>query len=551
MPVFELRLADPLGLPKIFPCARPHSNIQFNHTHYDQCRPLARIFSQCRSLGFQTLIIEKIGSVGISKDDDEELNKNITDFSSPELHRLSFFRDPVSEHNEIVNISTNSFLGYAILKRFKINNKFTKWKVFESILRGSGHSNNYIHAAKLFEVAINRSKFKVRGFLYSQQNGVTNSCAHVAIRSVLSALLPDHEISYKTINDYLADKGIPHQIIDGKSNGLNMEQIRSVIESFGFSSYEGLYNYAHGKGPSLPANAERFLYGKGPNFPFQRILYGSIESGLPALLAYSFQEDNGETDGHVIPVFGHTFNQDMWGPNADMSYFKIEKDRRYVPSESWVSSYVGHDDNFGSNFCIPRRYPSEEDVQRIHVLGILPSDCKCNPIQAEAVAIEYLYRIAPHIVVKNKEHSLWSQKLKETDKSWIVLRPILLDATQYIQHLKDIQGWKSECIEKRIITILENRMKGKFWMVEVSYPELFPANRRKLGEILLRADVPPALPPNYQSFFLARLPERLYGYVLKSEKMEITSYLSGIDDHVPVFSWDKNLDVQELRGIDS
>ena len=225
-------------------------------------------------------------------------------------------------------------------------------------------------------------------------------------------------------------------------------------------------------------------------------------------------------------------------PHADMSYFKIGKDRRYVPSESWVSSYVGHDDNFGSNFCIPRRYPLEKDVKEVHVLGILPLACKMDPIKAEVVAIEYLYRLAPHIVVDSKNKSFWSQKLKESSTEWIVLRPVLLEASQYIHHLENMQGWQGGRIDGNIIKVLKNRMRGIFWMVEVSYPELFPANRRKLGEILLCADVAPAMPPNYRSFFMARLPDRLYLFALMPDKRrKVIDYTCGIDDHVAVFSF--------------
>ena len=140
-------------------------------------------------------------------------------------------------------------------------------------------------------------------------------------------------------------------------------------------------------------------------------------------------------------------------------------------------------------------------------------------------------------VVDQQDKSFWSQKLKESSRGWIVLRPVLVEPAQYIQHLENMKGWQGGRIDAKIIEALKNRMKGKYWMVEVSYPELFPANRRKLGEILLCADVAPALPPNYQSFFVARLPERLYGFVpMPDKRMGLINYPSGIGDHVPVFS---------------
>ena len=44
------------------------------------------------------------------------------------------------------------------------------------------------------------------------------------------------------------------------------------------------------------------------------------------------------------------------------------------------------------------------------------------------------------------------------------------------------------------------------WLIELSVPELFSANRRKVGEVLLRADVDPGIKRNFNNFVIARLP---------------------------------------------
>lgn len=95
---------------------------------------------------------------------------------------------------------------------------------------------------------------------------------------------------------------------------------------------------------------------------FQRELYGFIESGTPALLGFQLDASpEGPGSRHVIPVFGHTFNEDTWLPQAHRSYFGSKLS--YYPSENWLSTFVVHDDNFGPYLCLPRHFLQQEKVR--------------------------------------------------------------------------------------------------------------------------------------------------------------------------------------------
>lgn len=77
------------------------------------------------------------------------------------------------------------------------------------------------------------------------------------------------------------------------------------------------------------------------------------------------------------------------------------------------------------------------------------------------------------------------------------------------------------------------------WMVEVSLPELFPANLRKLGEILVRADKKIGTERS-MAFFLARLPG--YFALLRSIQKgqpRFTFIPSGADGHVELFGYEE------------
>src|SRR5690606_35690058 len=93
-----------------------------------------------------------------------------------------------------------------------------------------------------------------------------------------------------------------------------------------------------------------------PGLEFQRLLYDFIESGRPALLGFELapHPTSGERSRHVVPIFGHTFNEDLWVPEAERHYFAHT--RASSPAESWLSIYLAHDDIFGPSVCLPRHY---------------------------------------------------------------------------------------------------------------------------------------------------------------------------------------------------
>ena len=78
----------------------------------------------------------------------------------------------------------------------------------------------------------------------------------------------------------------------------------------------------------------------------------------------------------------------------------------------------------------------------------------------------------------------------------------------YIEHLKNTEDWYKNRELEEIVEILQKLLPGVMWMVEVSIPQLFPANKRKLGDILLQADTP-IDPDNIdvsEHYILSRLP---------------------------------------------
>jgi len=70
-----------------------------------------------------------------------------------------------------------------------------------------------------------------------------------------------------------------------------------------------------------------------------------------------------------------------------------------------------------------------------------------------------------------------------------------------------VSDWQGKPIRTDLVSALKaNLTKERLWMVELSVPELFSANLRKVGEVLVRAEVLPKVDRDLGSFALARLP---------------------------------------------
>jgi len=495
---------------------RPFSNFQFVEERFEDLWPLRRILSQVRQLGGKTMVLESVDGAQDILEENEDIRSLAPSFKKTATFRLSFFTRSVGAPEGISELAPEDFIGFAILKddhvpKIKGVSRSGRGiaRVYESALRTSSHKNNYVRGAPSWQCRAGTEQFAVSAYLYAQQNSVTNCCAHVALRTVAARFHPRGDVSYRMINEWVAKtRGKKRWQECAVHEGLGKQEVAGFLEQVGARCFQG-----------------DFTLKQRPPVPFQKYIYGSVESGYPAIVAFTVPPGRaGEEEpvAHAIPVFGHTFNEDIWVPNAASSYFKIGTGTEYLPSELWVSMYVCHDDNWGSNFCIPRRYlytrrlcgslPEGPDLCPETpecvgaVIGCLPGNVKTNPIQAEAIAADYLLKMLPHIP---KECGAWAERLKyyaEEARNRAILRPLLVTGEQYADHLGKVRDWNRSRLEPGLTSIFEPVAQDYFWMVELSVPELFSANHRKVGEILLRSNVDPGKKRDFRMFAFARLP---------------------------------------------
>lgn len=548
---------------RVFPVARPFSFFEFREDCFkdkngclNEFSPLARIFSQVRNLNAACMVVETIApdaSLDLVQET-EDIETRLGMRIETQVTRLTFsLASPAKLKSQIDDLDNDVFLGYVVVRQDSVNGKIFARRILESVVKTSRCENNFIRGAPNWKCRVADRIYEISGFLYAQQNGVTNVCAHVALRTLASVYHPNGDISYREINELL---GIDHKTnwvgvnLDNpdESRGLSIQQMLVVLEHCGARCINADYS------PKLKSVSKKDYL----RVPYQRYLYGSVESGYPSAMIF----DTAESDSkHVIPVFGHTFNQDLWVPNAERSYFQIGKSTRFLPSDSWLSSFVVHDDNWGSNFCCPKHFlkplppvadpksGKKPDIGRVensewlaHVIATLPKSVKLKPLQAEAIGLDFLSAMLPHLP---SDANKWGERLIEyQQEGLIVYRPILITGQEYYEHLSKLSGWSnSGAMPKWLFDAIRSSLKGShYWMVEMSLPELFSANLRKVGEVILRSDLEPKPSRDFESFTLARLPGQIV--VCKNtdpSNPDFEFIPSGISSHVQLFGCEENV----------
>jgi len=518
--------------------ARPFSNFDF----FDRCfpetgsvGPLRRIFSQVRLLGAKTMVFEELNPLGAKdlSEENEDLEKRFQATLSTRVWRLSFFAKAFTTKRGLASVREDDFLGYAIVKQDSVPPSRSCTRIFESVVLPSRQANNFVRGSQSWPCRVGDATLRLRGYVYAQQNGWTNVCAHVACRTAAARFHGAGDMAYREMND-LPQLGIDHlsRTVD---DGLTSAQMVAILEAAGARCVVADYT-APVPGVTPP--------------PFQKYVYGSIESGYPAILCFATSSG----DYHAIPVFGHTFNEDMWVPNAELSYFRVGSGTVYLPSEQWLSTYLVHDDNWGSNYCIPRHFlytkrlcdqwpggprecVSQSDCVAC-VISTLPAHVQVNPIEAEVIGADYLFRMLPQLAGLI---DVWGRRLEEyARKNLLILRPILLRGSGYVDHLGNIDDWEGHRARKPLLASLKRHLQGDFWMVELSVPELFSANRRKLGEVLLVSDTAPGVHRDFRNYVLARVPGHFAFHTGGDLVNPQFSFVpSGIAGHVPLFGCER------------
>jgi hypothetical protein len=140
-----------------------------------------------------------------------------------------------------------------------------------------------------------------------------------------------------------------------------------------------------------------------------------------------------------------------------------------------------------------------EKVQ--YVVELLQKGAKYNGMKAEAIALRLLYALGHHLNGNNA----WQTRLAQyVGDQKVVLRAFCTLKDRYLSHLRRIRDWDGHSEGEGVLSVLGSTLPQMLWIVEFSIPQLFPANERKIGEIVLDASCPSK--DDADLFSIARLP---------------------------------------------
>lgn len=499
---------------------RPFSLFKLTDERFHGIAPIRRFLTLARQREASTLIIEQVLAQEDILAENEWLRNRYDDYSNPDLLRISIWRTETIPTVDMDEVSPDTCVGYAILKRDWIPSlDFNEWHIYEAVLSKYPHAHNYCHAVAQFVFKTGKKEWYIQGCLYAQQNGLNKACAQVAIRSVVATRQASAALSYSEINTYAAQIAP----VDNPGNGLNTEQISYILDKYGL-------------------NHVAIDYGSSPNLkttlPFEKLIYSGIESGAGALMVFDMQGPEAPDGvGHIIPCFGHTFNEDAWAPQAKAAYFQIGETIRYIPSRAWASSFIVHDDNFGANLSIPVTFLKPDQVS--YVTELLPDGFAYSGALAEIASADYFYSVLPNLP---KGENLWLDRLLEyVSNQKLILRCVAISRTRYISELEQLVDWDANKEDKAVVDSLRDINSEFLWMVEVTVPELFSTNKRKLGELLLDAANIPEPNGGFENFILARFPS-IYVFIDGVDGKGNPTFLttpSQVQSHTSLFCQDR------------
>lgn len=523
--------------PKIIDCSPGFSFYKYAQNSIEKrgkrLLPLRRFFSLARKLGAVRAVEERLQRHRDFRGEDRSLQAFFGAPVSSSALRISVFAEPFEtigdlckEHERI----QEGYLGYVVVKETKVGGGGRVLRsVFESVLRMPPVTNNYMHSFSLFRGRVGcDALFEVRGSYFTQQDGSgATTCGHAALCNLLNNMLTrvrrakpvTRVVTKARINRILKRK--PKSNWPPERLGLNSRECVRVLQHFG-----------------LPAVTENYV--EHPDLDYRRFVHSILEAGYGVILGFRAM-----AGGHALAIIGHTFNSDMYAAEAEFAYFHPPGVFAYHNAFSYVDHWIVQDDNFGPYYCagtdLFRRItlPSYDPVQRpMFAVGILPRRSSRGALNAEAYASMQLAWLLEAIGNRGPR---WYRKLwaaarvkvpltgpRRRPRQWLAKEPVLRTfmgrRREYIDALREARDWEGRSFSPATLALLEGILPDRFWLTEVSLPDLYATNKRKLADIIEDWRVPKRKGALWEGFIAARLPGQL---VLTQQRIRIPCRVEG------------------------
>jgi hypothetical protein len=453
--------------------------------------PLHRVCSLMRKMKADFLVKEQLRSHELLSEESIAVSVRTGVHVVASATRITFFRNS-PELRAYPDYPESTCLGYVVIFDLKLENKPSVKYIYEAVVRmpclwledGTSVplSNYYTSACRPFTFALgtheNHSLINITGTYFCQQNDLTHVCAHAALRMAInnSWVRPSHLLTPEEINKLLGfdhvKRTVGHNEGSNEGNGLTPGEISKVVESLG-------------------ARVQTAIFNNNPSIDYQDFIYPIAESGCPVILGISRPNF-----AHVVTILGHTLNSDRWMPQAQAENgyggYPLAK---YISSTAWVDHFVISDDNFGMfvtlqtegirNILVPK---FNSNLHASVAIGIVPNEVKTEGSTVEQLVAFCAVRLLE--AVTKEVQNIWLKRLQtDTKAGSLVCRTLLATREDYIAHWRANRDQKNTQILETTLKELEQHLPERFWVTELSVPNLYAGNKRKLGDVVTASDV--------------------------------------------------------------
>lgn len=553
--------------------------------------PLRRTFSLAREIGFKSIFCEPTFWPDHACNEDncgqrftsckqyvECLKKYYnTTLKSKECYKFVFFRSQIKERADLSLVSARDLIGFCFLHRDTFQGPDREiWQaayVTESIINiRSTNVDVFSFGQSESRIVVDGNEFNLTGNYFSQQNNITNCCAHAAIKMAIRGYYPN--TTAELIN---ACAGIDHTHLKGNI-GLDPDGFTKVIREISQQKAD----YFDARSFETP-------------FHFLKFVYHAIESRFPVILLFTYplaeKDKFPKKQGyHAATLIGHTFNKHTWWANAWKGYFAPRGDKsryyQYLPSLMWCNNFVIQDDNLGPYYLLPLHSLKISDLSSIltprsraliNELKILlskkypwmyrPLYCvvtypKKIPsfnliMEAEPYALKRLRQYLKQLFKeekkeKNKYHNNKQVKglpnnmyftkylLPYCEENSLILRTFVINKKDYVSNFASYYRTETIISLDDYIKSLNHILPDFIWLTEISVPELFWINEMKLGDIIIDPHIfeKRRFGGGHAAVIFMKLPGLMT--FLKSEKIR-RFYTNERESRYPLISPDSNL----------
>jgi hypothetical protein len=483
--------------------------------------PIHRLCTLARKMGAQSFLIDD----GLGRADIEEEIAHLEALAETEGEvkaiTVTLLSRPRRRDRDVSKVPTEAVIGQFSIVTFP-GCEGPKSYIYEALFRlpcrGRTNEpllNNHVPISGDLQISLRGHPHRFRGSYFCQQNGISSICAHSAVRTLVRTLKNQH-VATCELNSFW------HYNPDTRT--ISTRKVEQALIKYGFRP--------------VPYDLNEITQTVSDYAPdnIWALLTLLADSGSPSLLTLS----EGDPADHVVPILGHTFNSDEWHPIGTILHKAGEETS--ASSHLWIDHLVMHDDMLGPYFCLSRAGliagRNKKQLTPQLVIAMLPDQVEVSPVQAE----EFARQIMPRLLgmLENRlpgEGEWWDHLLGQRERR--VFRTTLIGRDEYLTSL-GYHRKRKQCQLSDADRITARKLAGslpeRMWMCEVSVPNLFLANRSKLGELLIDAkEFPDDKNLLIHSLLGFRLPS-LIGWSAKSEEgaYRLSGTAWGSDGHSPI-----------------